>query len=315
MADKQPQILAASRDGAQDLQKKLANLGLDSVGRDTSMLTDDEWEVVDNELIQVLREEAVFPQLLREMGITREVNEPGKMAVEFWSIQDRLAATRDLSMSRRNADTVLLSPTVQSNPVTYALVQVPRLALEASRRGSLPARDVLGVREATSIVVDSVNDLLANGDSAYGVDGILGTTGRQAAAGTSWATAGNAYMDVLDMNKALLDKNVISGQRVLFVNQAEAKNVQRVFSSTSQSQLEIIEKARLIDKFVVTPRRGAATATMARFSPNYVKHLVTQPVTVEEVGQVMRAPVFLVWTQQTVLVGKADAVVDRTTLT
>lgn len=300
-----------------DAQARMdAQLGLtQGVGRDASLLTDEEWELVSSELVEVVRERAVFNEILQQFGITREQNSPGKTGATFWTIQDRDGGRTLLLHGAPAGDVPMLSDTTIPIVTHYADVHVPFEVLEASREGNLEARDALGIREAGAIVADLSNKFLAKGDSALGIDGVLNHTSRQTAAGTDWTTAGNAYNDVLDMRKAFEDKNIDPDAvpTVLFVNPAQKKEASFVFSSTGRPQSEAIaELLGGMDRIKGTNRLSAGTVAMLAMSRSYFQHLVTAPFQVTELGKLGMGALFRVWKKETVFVGVANAIVERT---
>lgn len=315
-ATAQVKILGAGRaknDAA--MARRDAELGMSPVGRDNAMLTDDEFRLVDDAVIEVLREELKFGKLYAQAGVTEEPEgaNPGKTSWQIWRLQDTLQARRDMTGEHVLAGMPVFSPEDIDIPVHYVDWQIPWRALEAWRAGGMGKEAIAG-REALAVLGKLLEDFYAKGDSDLGIDGLLNRTSRQTFDAPVWSTAGNAYDTAVEMETKWEEKFVNVGRKALFVNSADHKNLQKVFSSTSRSQKKEILDAGVMEEVIVTSQRSSGTATAARVGPATVRHIVTQPVIVEEIGKIGKSPVLRAWTTQTQFVLQADAVVDGTTI-
>lgn len=308
-------ILRSGVMASERLFRSDALLGLAEVGREASVLDDETWKEVDDELIAILREQAVFPEVLAQFGITRELGNFGRRAYDVWDADDSFAATLEAGLGPVKASTPARSRNRTTIMSVYADIQVDPIDLEASKHGLMEPLDAIGIREATEVVVDQLNAFLATGSSDEGVDGVLNKTSRTSFTGTDWTTAGNGLADVRGMSRRLFADNVPEGvKRILFVNPTNYEELQQEKTNTLGSQVEVALKSGEVARIVRTNRRTVGTATMVAMSRGWMRHGVFQPVKVTELGSLGMTPLFRVWTRQAIWNSKAKTVVDATAI-
>jgi uncharacterized linocin/CFP29 family protein len=307
-------IIGSGVASAEALATRDAGLGFGEVGREASMLDDDVWRLVDNELTRVLREQAKFPELLDRYGITKELGNYGQKRMDVWDEDDVLVATQELGLGPIKANQVSRSRNTTPYMSTYCDVQADPLDLEASRHGLADPIDALGIRQAIEVVTTKRNEFLAAGSTDEGVDGLLNKTNRTSFTGNDWGTAGNGLKDIRGMTRRLqVDDVPEEVPRVLFVHPTNEEELKEEKTNTLGSQIKLALESEVAE-IVATKRRTVGTATMVALSASWVKHVVTKPVTVSEMGSLGMAPVFRVWCREAIWNSKAKTVVDATSI-
>lgn len=261
-----------------------SELNLSEIGRDASVLDDDAWRLVDDELVNVLREQAIFPELLNELGITREITNWGIRRMDVWETDEGAVASVEPRFGSLKATTPLRKRSTVPFLAVYADVQADPEDVEAAAQGDMDPLEATGIREATEVVVDETNKVLATGSTDEGVDGLLNRTSRTSFTGTDWTTAGNGLKDLRGMGRRLFVDNVPEGvPKVAFVNPTNYEELLEEKTNTLGSQIDLaLKSVPGFKRTVQTNRRTVGTATMVAMSRSWLKHVVSMPVSVHE---------------------------------
>lgn len=261
-----------------------SELNLSEIGRDASVLDDDAWRLVDDELVNVLREQAIFPELLNELGITREIPNWGIRRMDVWETDEGAVASVEPRFGSLKATTPLRKRNTVPFLAVYADVQADPEDVEAAAQGDMDPLEATGIREATEVVVDETNKVLATGSTDEGVDGLLNRTSRTSFTGTDWTTAGNGLKDLRGMGRRLFVDNVPEGvPKVAFVNPTNYEELLEEKTNTLGSQIDLaLKSVPGFKRTVQTNRRTVGTATMVAMSRSWLKHVVSMPVSVHE---------------------------------
>lgn len=296
-----------------------ANLNLQEVARESSVLDDDVWRLVDAELVAVLREQAVFPELLNQLGITREITNWGIRRMDVWETDEGAVASVEPRFGSIRATTPLRKRNTVPFLCVYADVQADAEDIEAVRQGAMDPLEATGIREATEVVVDETNKVLATGSTDEGLDGLFNRTSRTTFTGTDWTTAGNGLKDLRGMGRRLFVDNVPEGvPKVAFVNPTNYEELLEEKTNTLGSQIELaLKSVPGFKRTVQTNRRTVGTATMVAMSRSWLKHVVSMPVSVHEMTaspSKLVPSVFRVAHKFTLFNAKAKTVVDATSV-
>lgn len=195
----------------------------------------------------------------------------------------------------------------------YVNIEVPMREQEASKLGGVGLdlfRD--SGRDAAAEVVEKENELIIKGLNQ--LKGISTATGIQTSAGNSWATAGNAYKDILKARKLVKDKKAPVEQLAMLVNQQEEQNLMMTFSNTDAAQLEKI--AKLFPGGIYTSTQvTAGKAYIYPKTPTVVDFRVAQDLTVIPLPRTDEDDRMRVRVIPTIHFPRPDAIVELTGLT
>lgn len=227
-------------------------LGASVVGRDASLLRDEEWQRIDDEVVDVIRRQIVARPLLARMGaFDTETLQSVETEVKYYERNGRVAARTDMTGQPENIDAGTYTPKFGLVPIHHAESLLPWRALEISRLPGGQPIDLSDQADAAAETGLQEDNVFLTGDSDLGIDGLLGPTGGQSFAGTSWSAASgagavNAYNDV---NTALnkVESENIFGEGVLFLNPNQAKDL-RGLTSNDRTGLSLVFDSDLVDQ-------------------------------------------------------------------
>lgn len=306
-----------------DLQGILDRAGLGNViGRDASSLRTDEWQAVDDEVVDTIQPQLQARQVLAPL-IDRRFTGAGWLEVKTQSRGERSPARRDIDGEPEEADLAEVSELTTKSAVIHAESFIKWRHLEASRHGRVPL-DVSAQADAGLVVAQSEEELAWVGDSDLGIDGVLRPTGYSTAAGSSWsagAGAGqeNVYADVNAMNSYLEGNNATgvryTGPKLLVLNPAQALRANTKYASPgSGTPLTDLRNAGLVDQIVVTPHQTAGRATLLPLNRAYLKWYIMQDVTTDELPTRGRNVLLSTYGIETLVARVGASVVERTGL-
>jgi len=112
--------------------------------------------------------------------------------------------------------------------------------IEFSRQTGSPI-DTSAAAGAAAFCADAEDDLIINGETGMGYDGLLTAQGRQTLALRDWANAGNAFQDVVDATR-LLSEAGFHGPYGMVVNPVLYSQMQQVHTATGVLEIEHIRK-------------------------------------------------------------------------
>jgi len=156
--------------------------------------------------------------------------------IKYYVQTDMAAASIGMAMVQGNQDIIQLTPTTQPVPVIWKDFFVYARDLAASQRFGLPLDVSMGTDAARRVA--ELEELLI-WEGTQGFVGFMGLVGRDtnATIGT-WATAGNAYIDIKD-SIIQLQGHGFFGPYKLIVSPAQYGDLFLMMSATSPvSQLE-----------------------------------------------------------------------------
>ncbi|MFO1532787.1 MAG: encapsulin [Thermoplasmatota archaeon] len=307
-----------------DLRQVLDKNGLgELIGRDASNLRQEEWQAIDDEVIEVARPLLQAREILRPIIDTR-FKGAGWTEIKSRKATDRGAAVTDMSGDPENADLRTISDVLIKAPVHHAESFIGWRNLEASRHSREPL-DVSAQGDAGAVVGQREEAFVALGDSALGIDGLCNPTDRSTTAGASWSAGSgagvkNAFADINAMSAYLdgdnTEKVTYAGRKILVVNPVEGKRLKARFEDgAGGSPLKDVMDAKLIDALWVNPQQTAGKACMFPLNKAYARWFHLQDVTTDELPARGRNTLLSTYAINTVQIRMGKAFVERTGLT
>lgn len=221
-----------------------------------------EWEMIDAEVMDVMRQPMVGIADLLNGGLTKPLGGIGVSISVYEQLSDMSAA--DVSMSvtpkKGEGDRVAFTPQSIPVPIISKPFSLDLRTLEASRRVG-ESLDVTQARTATIKVRQAIEDMLFNGSSlivdTFPIYGYTTHTYRVADTaagfgGADWSAAdGNAHKTVVGMIKALNDKGFF-GPFGLYINATQYSEILHLTGDgdNSNTQLSVIQRTIPDLKFV-----------------------------------------------------------------
>lgn len=249
-----------------------------------------EWEMIDAEVLDVMRQPLVGVADLLNGGLTKPLGGIGVSISTYEQLSDMSAA--DVSMSvtpkKGEGDRVAFTPQSIPVPVISKPFTLDLRTLEASRRVG-ESLDVTQARTATIKVRQAIEDMLFNGSSLivdtfpiYGYTTHVRRTADTASGfgGADWSAAdGNAHKTIVGMIKAANDAGFF-GPFGLYINPTQYSEILQLTGDgdNSNTQLSVITRTIPDLKFV---RRSADLDTGECVLVNMSKETVDLAVAME----------------------------------
>lgn len=239
-----------------------------------------EWELIDAEVLDVMRQPLVGVSDLLSAGLTHNVGDIGVSISTYEQLSDMSDA--DVSMSvtpkKGEGDRVEFTPVSIPIPIISKPFTLDLRTLAASRRGAGEAIDVTQARTATRKVRETLEEMLFNGHDltvqTYSIYGYTNhprrSTGAAAAyGGADWSAAqGNAHKTIVGMIQALINLGA-TGPFGLYVNNTQYSEILQLNGdgNTAESQLTTILRTVPDLKFVRrAPRLDAGEAVLVQMT-------------------------------------------------
>jgi uncharacterized linocin/CFP29 family protein len=229
-----------------------------------------EWELIDAEVNDVMRQPLVGVNDLLSLGLTKQLGGIGTSISTYEQLSDMSPADVSMSVTPKKGEDDRVAFTPQSIPVPIISkpFSLDLRTLDASRRVG-ESLDVTQARVATIKVRQTIEDMLFNGSSllvdTFPIYGYTTHTKRSTATaagygGADWSAAdGNAHKTIVGMIKALNDLGFF-GNFGLYVNPTQYSEIMHLTGtgSFSETQLSVIEKTIPDLSFV---RRASSLST------------------------------------------------------
>lgn len=252
-----------------------------------------EWEMIDAEVLDVMRQPLIGVNDLLSGGLTHNVGDVGVSISTYEQLSDMSDA--DISMSltpkKGEGDRVEFTPVSIPIPIISKPFTLDLRTLAASRRGNGEALDVTQARTATRKVREAVEEMLFNGSSlavqsfaiyGYTTQPKRSTGAASAYGGADWSTAdGNAHKTIVGMIQALVNLGA-TGPFGLYVNNTQYGEIQHLNGSgnTAESQLSTILRTIPDLKFVHrAPRLDDGEAVLVQMTKETVDLAIGMDVT------------------------------------
>lgn len=249
-----------------------------------------EWEMIDAEVLDVMRQPMVGVADLLNGGLTKALGGIGVSISVYEQLSDMSAADISMSVTPKKGEGDRVSFTPQSIPVP--IISKPFTldlrTLEASRRVG-ESLDVTQTRTATIKVREAIEGMVFNGASLivdtfpiYGYTTHVRRVADTAAGfgGADWSAAdGNAHKTIVGMIKSLTDLG-FTGPFGLYVNPTQYSEILHLTGDgdNSNTQLSVILRTIPDLKFV---RRSSLLATGACVLVNMNKETVDLAIAME----------------------------------
>lgn len=305
-----------------DLRTILDKNGLgDLIGRDASSLRQEEWQAIDDEVVETLRPSLVARLKLKPL-LDNRFKGAGWTQIKGYKASDRSLGKVDLDGEPEDVDLRTLSEFLTKAPVLHAESKLAWRQLEASRNGREPL-DVTAAADAAAIGGQLEENLLWRGDSDLGIDGFANATGKSTTTGGNWSTTpADAITDIKAMWAYLTGKNTLgtdskgvtfAGPKLLVMNPQEAEFLGAPRSSTSDTTvLEFCRKNGYFDDYVVTPFQPAGTVAMRPVNRAYVRWFLMEDWQTDELATTGRNKVLSTYSIQTLQNRQGASCVERT---
>lgn len=205
--------------------------------RTNDLLRKDEWEKLDQAVVEVARQRLNGIADLMNAGLTHDLGSLGVILSQYEQMSDMDDAERSMSgVKRGTEDSVEFTLKSVPVPITHKDFRINIRRLQASRLLGETV-DVSQARTASRLVRDSLEDMLFNGASALQVDGngISGYTthsDRGTHSGSDWGTIANIYSDVISMISVAEAANYY-GPFVLYVAGTQYGEMREVYTDGS----------------------------------------------------------------------------------
>lgn len=252
-----------------------------------------EWEMIDAEVLDVMRQPLVGVSDLLSAGLTHNVGDIGVSISTYEQLSDMSDA--DVSMSvtpkKGEGDRVEFTPVSIPIPIISKPFTLDLRTLAASRRGAGEAVDVTQARTATRKVREQLEEMLFNGSTlsvqTFSIYGYTThprrATGAAAAfGGADWGTTqGNAHKTIVGMMKALVNLGAV-GPFGLYVNNTQYSEILQLNGdgNTAESQLTTILRTVPDLKFVRrAPRLDAGEAVLVQMTKETIDLAIGMDIT------------------------------------
>lgn len=251
-----------------------------------------EWEMIDAEVEDVMRQPLVGVNDLLAAGLTKTLGGIGVSISTYEQLSDMSGA--DVSMSvtpkKGEGDRVAFTPVSVPVPVISKPFTLDMRTLDASRRVG-ESLEVTQARTATIKVREAIEDMLFNGSSlivdTFAIYGYTTQPKRDTATatqygGADWSAAdGNAHKTIVGMIKALNDKGFF-GPFGLYVNSTQYSEIMQLTGDgdNSNTQLSVIERTIPDLKFVRRASRlDAGECTLVQLTKDVIDLAIGMDVT------------------------------------
>lgn len=214
-------------------------------------------QYIDREVTEIATRQFIGAQLLPSMKLASE----GITVVDWWDLQAMTGAVIDVDGLTENDDSADFAQKSIRMLVTHKDFKMPWRDLRAAAMpgdgGLNKPLDIANVQEATRQVLLAVDDIIFNGVSAYGIEGLTNVTGRNSVTGADWGTGGVAYNNVNDTLAVLEAANHFGPYAGVF-HPTQFAESRRVFTNTGIPQRQAI--LEMLDAgFMRTPAITAGT--------------------------------------------------------
>jgi uncharacterized linocin/CFP29 family protein len=182
--------------------------------RANALLRRYEWEMIDEAVVDVARNQLVITEDLRRFGLVKPLGGLGTIYSTYEKASDMTAANIDMSADTEgDADSIAFTPVSIPVPIIHKPFQLNARRLAASRNAG-ESLDVTNIRTATRRVGDALENMIFNGASlkvdANAIYGLTTHPDRSTDTATNygggdWSTEGNAYKTIAGMIQALWD--------------------------------------------------------------------------------------------------------------
>lgn len=212
---------------------------MDFLGRDLSPLSEQEWNVLEETILNIAKKTLVcrrFMPVVGPLGAGHQVIsydvflgvEPGSCEVKPGEESQMCEPVR--TGTRKH----IVLPTI------YKPFTVSWRDLEYWRQFNIPM-DTSAAASASFATAVAEDTLIIHGNKKLGIEGLLTVEGRQAMSMSDWEVLGNAFNDV-SLGIAKLSESGFFGPYYLLLNPKQYFQLNRVYHNTGLLELEQIKK-------------------------------------------------------------------------
>lgn len=250
-----------------------------------------EWEMIDAEVEDVMRQPLVGVNDLLAAGLTKPLGSIGTSISTYEQLSDMSDADVSMTLTPKKGENDRVEFTPQSIPVPIISkpFSLDLRTLDASRRIG-ESLDVTQARVATLKVRETLESILFNGSDivvdTFAIYGYTNHPKRDTATATQygggdWGTAGNAHKTVVGMITALNAKGFF-GPFGLYINSTQYSEILQLWSTgnTAESQLSTMQRTIPDLKFVRrAPKLDAGECVLVQLSKEVVDLAIAMDVT------------------------------------
>ena len=212
---------------------------MEFLGREQSPLTLDEWNALENAIINVAKKVLVcrrFMSLVGPIGVGHQVVAYDVfLGVEPGSCEVRPGEeAQTCEPIRTGTRKYVVMPTI------YKPFSITWRDLEYYRQFDLPI-DTSTASAAAFATAVAEDTLIIHGDRKLGIDGFLSVEGRQTMSMSDWDVMGNAFNDV-SLAIAKLSESGFFGPYYLLLNPKDYFKLNRLYHNTGLLEIEQIKK-------------------------------------------------------------------------
>jgi len=208
----------------------------DYLGHSENPLKEEEWQNINETVIQVARRTLVgrrFIDLYGPLGAgVQTVPTETFAGVEMGAVD--LVGEKDTARVHAN------SRSFSSIPLLYKDFVVHWRDLEAARAHNMPL-DVSAAAGATVFCCQREDDLIFYGDEELGVQGLVNCDGRNTLKLGDWSKPGNAFQNIVKATE-ILTENDHFGPYALVVTPRLYSAMHRIFEKTGVLEIETVKK-------------------------------------------------------------------------
>lgn len=229
-----------------------------------SILREDEWQEVDQAVIEAARYPLRFVNMLRARGLVQGLGGLGSLSSAYYTQSEMTTATVNMSgRGRSEQDLPDLKQVGVPIPVTFKEFTVGERMLQASRRMG-DGIDVTGAAEAARVVSETVESLFVNGASVvlngaalYGITNHPNRNTDTAAnyGGGDWGTISNIVPTVNGMINAAMTTGKHYGPYTLLVSTTQFNQAGNHYytDGSGQTALARLKELETIEDVVHLP--------------------------------------------------------------
>lgn len=197
-------------------------------------LTDDEWNRLQNAVVQVASKVLVGRRFLDIYGPLG----PGVQTVQYDRYKNATPGVIDFHGDSPSAAIGIEASRYMPIPMIYKDFQINWRDLDASRRFGIPL-DTSSAAAAGVFCASSEDRFIFSGDKSLGIEGLLNASGSNSLAMRNWDDAGSGFADIVDATKLLLAAGH-HGPYALVLSPKRYAQLHRVYERTGVLEIRTI---------------------------------------------------------------------------
>ena len=256
--------------------------------RTNALLRKDEWEELDEAVLDVAREQLVGVADLMAAGLVRQLGGLGTLITQYEQLGDMSPADVDMGgETAGNEDTVDFTLVSIPVPITHKDYRLNIRRLEASRRLG-DSLDVTQAQTAARLVRDQLEEILFNGNSIQVQGGsIFGYTthpDRNTGTGGNWTTTLTDVFDDVNAMVTAAEADFYFGPYGLYVARSAFGDARGVFNDGSGDSAinRVLNNIPSIQFFKASDRLAAENGVLVQMTAEVVDMAIAQNITTVE---------------------------------